>query len=57
MRTLFLALTLMLGTVTIACRTGAEYVPPLRSLGEGVPADLPALGASDFAVLRLVVNG
>ena len=57
MRMLSLALTLTLGIATIACRTGAEYVPPLRSLGEGVPADLPALEASDFAVLRLVVNG
>lgn len=57
MRALFLALSLMLGSATIACRSGGEYVPPLRSIGEGVPADLPALGASDFAVLRLVVNG
>ena len=57
MRILSLALTLTLGVAAIACRTGGEYVTPLRSLGEGVPADLPALAASDFAVLRLVLNG
>lgn len=57
MRILSLAITLTLGIATIACRTGSEYVPSLRSLGDGVPADLPALAASDFAVLRLIVNG
>ena len=57
MRALFLALALTLGFGTIACHTSAEYVPPLRLLGDGVPADLPPLAADDFAVLRLIVNG
>ena len=57
MRMLSLAFTLMLLAATIACRSGTESIPPLRSVREGVPEDLPALGAGDFATLRLVING
>ncbi|MFY9344328.1 MAG: hypothetical protein WAT39_17685 [Planctomycetota bacterium] len=39
------------------CRGGAEYVPPFRALGDGVPPDLPDLAAGDFAVLRLAIHG
>ncbi|MEK7465770.1 MAG: hypothetical protein AAB074_00010 [Planctomycetota bacterium] len=39
------------------CGGQGEYVPPLRPLGPGIPADLPELAPGQWAAMRLVVNG
>lgn len=52
--TAFVLTFCILGT---GCQSGGEVIPPLVSVGPGVPADLPSLGPGDFAVVRLVING
>lgn len=48
----------LLGLIGLgACKGGGEYVPPMKPLGEGMPADLPALSEQDFAAVRLTING
>lgn len=44
-------------TAAAGCKGGGEYIPPLKPVGNGVPADLPALGKEDYATLRIIVNG
>lgn len=47
---------LLLGLVLAGCAEG-EYIPPELPLPQGVPADMPALGRDQFAVLRLKIHG
>lgn len=53
--TMGFALVTLLGLA--ACSGGGEYIPSLKPVGDGVPSDLPALGADEAAVLRLRING
>ena len=53
--TMGLALVTLLGLA--ACSGSGEYIPPLKTVGDGVPSDLPALAADEAAVLRLTING
>lgn len=57
MRHAAMVLVLGVGTLAAGCQGSGEYIPPLKPLGEGVPADLPALGSDDFTIVRLVING
>ena len=47
----------LLGLIGLGSCKGGEYVPPMKPLGEGMPADLPALSEQDFAAVRLTING
>jgi hypothetical protein len=51
------AFVLTLCILGAGCQSGGEVIPPRASVGPGVPADLPALGQDEFAVVRLVING
>lgn len=51
------AIFLFVAALAAGCGGTGERIAPLRPLGEGVPADLPALAPGQWAVVRLAVNG
>lgn len=53
--TMGFAIVTLLGLAS--CSGVREYIPPMKSVGDGVPSDLPALAADEAAVLRLTING
>ena len=57
MRQAWMGLSLVIGIATAGCHGGGEVNPPLKSVGDGVPSDLPALASGAWAVLRLTING
>ena len=52
-----LAFPVLVAALVAGCGGSGENVAPLRPLGAGIPADMPALAPGQWAVVRLVVNG